>query len=109
MQLATAGSDSYEKDVQSIISKIIKKSVQVEYSGAGRKVKGEGKRSFRDTQTYQCMTGKFSVYLYISLFKGHPPERPVLYDQKDRGQLILRFFQLFFFLLSILYKIISSV
>lgn len=35
-----------------IIGKIIREVVQMEYSGAGRKMKGEGKRSFKDTKCY---------------------------------------------------------
>lgn len=58
-RLITIGNDNFVKDIQDIIGKTIKKSVQLLYSGAGRQVKGAGKNSFQNTETYKIMTGKY--------------------------------------------------
>lgn len=60
--MITRGSDNPQKDVQIIIGKVIKKNVQLHYSGAGRIVKGKSKKSFKNTQTYKYMEG---IYIYI--------------------------------------------
>lgn len=52
----------YAVDEKEAISKILKavlsKIVQKEYSACGRKMKGEGKRNFSETNTYKCMKCK---------------------------------------------------
>ncbi|XP_044578924.1 uncharacterized protein LOC123261395 [Cotesia glomerata] len=54
--LLTVGSNDFKRDVQTIIGKLISKVVQLDYSGTGRKIKGVGKKSFQDTQSYKCMS-----------------------------------------------------
>ena len=44
MRILTAGSKDYKKDKTKIMTDILKKKVQLVYSGAGRKVKDEWKK-----------------------------------------------------------------
>lgn len=60
--MASAGSNKCEDDVTMILSKIIKKSVQLEYSGCGKKIKGVGKKSFKDTETFKIMERKSILF-----------------------------------------------
>ncbi|XP_043484971.1 uncharacterized protein LOC122512901 [Leptopilina heterotoma] len=43
--------------VKSLMPTLIKKEVQVHYSGTGKKSKGTGKLSFKDTPTFSCISG----------------------------------------------------
>ncbi|XP_074114273.1 uncharacterized protein LOC141537281 [Cotesia typhae] len=62
-QMVAAGCTKYEDDIYKIMKKMIKKEVQLKYSGCGRKIKGVGKLSFRETETYQIME-KFIMAKY---------------------------------------------
>ncbi|XP_074106384.1 uncharacterized protein LOC141532109 [Cotesia typhae] len=52
-KMVTAGSIDCDNDVQSIMKKLIKKDIQLLYSGCGKKVKGIGKKSFKETETFK--------------------------------------------------------
>lgn len=54
-QMITAGSTTCEEDVQKILGKLLKKEIQLQYSGSGKKTKGVGKKPFKDTETYKEM------------------------------------------------------
>ncbi|XP_057341795.1 uncharacterized protein LOC130678546 [Microplitis mediator] len=54
-KIITAGFKEYEKDIKTIIASIIKKTVQLEYSGTGRQMRGVGKKNFSATSVYQCL------------------------------------------------------
>ncbi|XP_074096319.1 uncharacterized protein LOC141525658 [Cotesia typhae] len=62
-QMVAAGCTKYEDDIYKIMEKMIKKEVQLKYSGCGKKIKGVGKLSFRETETYQIME-KFIMVKY---------------------------------------------
>lgn len=63
--MVSAGCRKYEEDIHKIMEKMIKKEVQLQYSGCGRKIKGVGKKSFKGTETYKILESK----LILSLFK----------------------------------------
>lgn len=53
--------EDYEKCITACISEIIKKAVQENYSGKGRKTKISQKEIFSATLTYKCLEGKFYI------------------------------------------------
>ncbi|KAK0074772.1 hypothetical protein PV326_012187 [Microctonus aethiopoides] len=53
--MLTIGFNNYIHDIQMIIKKLIKKDVQLLYSGTGRKIRGQGKKSFQETESYKCL------------------------------------------------------
>nr|XP_011312899.1 PREDICTED: uncharacterized protein LOC105272447 [Fopius arisanus] len=55
MSIETSGSTDHAADIKTILSLLIAKAVQLEHSGAGRKVHGMGKKNFSATWTYKCM------------------------------------------------------
>ncbi|KAK9888625.1 hypothetical protein WA026_000853 [Henosepilachna vigintioctopunctata] len=67
-QMVSAGCTKYEDDVHKIMEKMINKEVQLQYSGCGRKVKGVGKKSFKETETYQIMESRLMLnYDYFNM------------------------------------------
>ncbi|KAK9880083.1 hypothetical protein WA026_008599 [Henosepilachna vigintioctopunctata] len=85
-QMVSAGCTKYEDDVHKIMEKMINKEVQLQYSGCGRKVKGVGKKSFKETETYQIMekflmakyqksNGKIGVITAVSNFLSGAKDR----------------------------------
>lgn len=60
-QMITAGSTNCENDINQIMGKLIKKNVQLLYSGCGKKIKGVGKKSFKETESFKIMEGKLMV------------------------------------------------
>ncbi|XP_044733325.1 uncharacterized protein LOC123295928 [Chrysoperla carnea] len=65
-KMVTAGSIDCDNDVQSIMKKLIKKDVQLLYSGCGKKIKGIGKKSFKETQTFKEMEKFLKAKYYDS-------------------------------------------
>lgn len=61
--MVTVGCTTKEHDVAAIVSKIIKKVVQLEYSATGKKTKGVGKNSFKDTETFKIMDSKLISHM----------------------------------------------
>lgn len=57
-QMVSAGNTSIEDDVRAIMMKLIKKSIQLQYSGCGKKVNGVGKEPFKTTETFKAMERK---------------------------------------------------
>ncbi|XP_015119817.1 uncharacterized protein LOC107043033 [Diachasma alloeum] len=55
MTIETSGSTDPSTDVKILLGLLITKTVQLEYSGAGRRVRGVGKKNFSATFTYKCM------------------------------------------------------
>ncbi|CAD6233635.1 GSCOCG00007229001-RA-CDS [Cotesia congregata] len=64
-KMVTVGSTTKEHDVATIISKVIKKVIQLEYSATGKRSKGVGKKSFKDTETFKVMD-KFLLAKYAN-------------------------------------------
>lgn len=62
MMLTQNGARDLKESVSKILSAYIVKSVQLQYSGCGRKIKGEGKRDFSATHAFACMTGTSPTY-----------------------------------------------
>lgn len=58
--MITAGSTDCETDVQNIMAKLIKKSIQLQYSGCGKKIKGIGKKSFKETESFKIMESRLN-------------------------------------------------
>lgn len=66
--MVSAGCTKYEDDVHKMMEKVVEKEVQLQYSGCGRKIKGVGKKSFRETETYQIMESKLMLnYAYFNM------------------------------------------
>ncbi|XP_063988120.1 uncharacterized protein LOC135168132 [Diachasmimorpha longicaudata] len=55
LEQVTYTSKDCKKDIQGILTVLIKKAIQLEYSSAGRKVQGVGKKAFNATQTCNCI------------------------------------------------------
>nr|XP_011313826.1 PREDICTED: uncharacterized protein LOC105273217 [Fopius arisanus] len=55
MATETANSQDATADIKTILKSLLTKSIQMEYSGAGKKRHGVGKKNFSATFTYQCM------------------------------------------------------
>lgn len=49
-----------------ILSAIMAKPLQLQYSGKGRVVKGKGKLNFSLTRVFRAMSGNCHDYLYLS-------------------------------------------
>ncbi|XP_057324045.1 homeobox protein 6-like isoform X2 [Microplitis mediator] len=54
-QMVSAGCNKCEDDVYKIMWKIIKKEVQLQYSGAGKLIKSLRKKSFKETETFNAL------------------------------------------------------
>lgn len=52
--------DDLSKAVRSVLSQIIAQPVQLQFSGKGKKIKGEAKKDFSSTKTYACMKGRIA-------------------------------------------------
>ncbi|KAF7987984.1 hypothetical protein HCN44_004800 [Aphidius gifuensis] len=51
-----SSSEDHKKNIQVMVPAVMKRSVQLVYSGAGRSINGTSKLSFNSTQTFNCMT-----------------------------------------------------
>ncbi|XP_074108872.1 uncharacterized protein LOC141533745 [Cotesia typhae] len=85
-QMITAGSTNCENDINQIMGKLIKKNVQLLYSGCGKKIKGVGKKSFKDTESFKIMEeflrakyhasqGKLEIISWVSRFLSGAKDR----------------------------------
>lgn len=52
------GETSIKNSVKNVMTTILSKTVEIEYSAFGRQIHGIGKRDFSKTQTYSCLNGK---------------------------------------------------
>lgn len=53
----TSGSCQYDKDIRKIMSELLRKEVQILFSGAGRIIKGSRKKNFSATESYLLIKG----------------------------------------------------
>lgn len=53
--------DSIAKALGSVMIKVI----ELQYSGTGRVIHGQGKRNFSETNTYLCLRGKISLNINL--------------------------------------------
>ncbi|XP_057335751.1 uncharacterized protein LOC130674443 [Microplitis mediator] len=65
-QTVSAGCNKCEDDVYKIMGKIIKKEVQLQYSGAGKLIKGLRKKSFKETETFNALDRFFTAEYHAS-------------------------------------------
>lgn len=66
-----------------IIKKLIKKDVQLLYSGTGRKIRGQRKKSFQETESYKCLNGKLQKKIN-KLFYFHDDKNNIFFFAVNR-------------------------
>lgn len=57
------GETKINECISKMMMETISKTVELEYSGAGKKFKGVGKLDFSSTNTYGCLKGNFKVFV----------------------------------------------
>ena len=60
--MVTAGCTKCVEDVHKIMGKLIKKDIQLQYSGCGKIIKGFGKYPFNATDTFKLIESKCIIY-----------------------------------------------
>jgi len=59
------GIENLTKSISVILTALLSKDIQLQYSACGREIGGQKKKSFCNTRTFECMRGIFYVQLYL--------------------------------------------
>lgn len=61
------GIENLTKSISTILTALLSKNIQLQYTACGRECGGQKKRSFCDTRIFECMRGISYVISYIYL------------------------------------------
>jgi len=62
------GVENLTKSISVILTTLLSKDIQLQYSACGREIGGQKKKSFCNTRTFECMRGTLYVQLYLFAF-----------------------------------------